>query len=223
MNVRIATAVLLIILPIAFIVIFFLLQRAFEYPDILRKPAGDILTRFAAGGGRLVRLWYAFVLTALLFIPAGVLLPRLLVPENPAYFAVTAALGVLAGLVQVLGLLRWPFLVPHLAKTYIQPGSSQATREAVEVVFGAFHQYLGVAVGEHLGYLFTSAWTALIAYRLIIHSSVPWFGWLGLILAAGILVGMLEPAGFRPARAINAIAYILWSLWLIALGVIILI
>jgi hypothetical protein len=34
---------------------------------------------------------------------------------------------------------------------------------------------------------------------------------------------MLEPAGFKRAGAINAIAYILWSLWLIALGVLLLI
>jgi hypothetical protein len=223
MSVRIATAVLLIALPVAFNVIFFLLQKAFAYPDILRKPVGDILGRFSAGGTRLVGLWYAFTLTALLFIPLGVLLPRLLAVDNPAYFGVTAALGVLAGLVQVLGLLRWPFLVPYLAKTYTQPGSSEASRQSVEVVFQAFHQYLGVAVGEHLGYLFTGAWTALIAYRVIIHSNVPWFGWLGLLCAAGILVGMLEPAGFKRAGSINAIAYILWSLWLIALGVIILI
>ena len=223
MSVRIAVAVLLIALPIAFNVIFFLLQKAFAYPDILRKPTGNILVRFVAGGPRLVGLWYAFVLTTLLFIPLGVLLPRLLGVDNPAWFALAASLGVLAGLVQALGLLRWPFLVPYLAKTYTQPDASPASRQAVEVVFQAFHQYLGVAVGEHLGYLFTACWTALIAYRVIIHSSVPWFGWLGLLCAAGILVGMLEPAGFKRAGMINAIAYIFWSLWLVALGVIILI
>ena len=223
MNVRIAVAVLLIALPVAFNMIFLLLQKAFGYPDILRKPTGDILARFAAGGPRLIGLWYAFTLTALLFIPAAVLLPRLLAADNPAWFALAAALGVLAGLVQVLGLLRWPFLVPYLAKTYTQPDASPASRQAVEVVFQAFHQYLGVAVGEHLGYLFTGLWTALVAYRLIAYSAVPWFGWLGLVCAAGILVGMLEPAGFKRAGSINAIAYILWSLWLVALGVIILI
>jgi hypothetical protein len=223
MNVRIATAVLLIALPVAFNAIFFLLQKAFSYPDILRKPTGDILRRFAEGGPRLVGLWYAFTLAALLFIPLGVLLPRLLAADNPAYFGVTAALGVLAGLVQALGLLRWPFLVPYLAKTYTRPEVSEASRQTVEVVFQAFHQYLGVAVGEHLGYLFTALWTALIAYRVIIHSTLPWFGWLGILCALGILVGMLEPAGFKRAGTINAIAYILWSLWLVALGVIILI
>jgi hypothetical protein len=170
-----------------------------------------------------VGLWYAFTLTALLFIPLGVLLPRLLAGDNPAYFGITAVLGVLAGLLQALGLLRWPFLVPYLAKTYVQPDASETSRQTVEVVFQSFHQYLGVAVGEHLGYLFTALWTAMVAYRAIIHSTAPWFGWIGMICAAGILVGMLEPAGFKRAGTVNAIAYILWSLWLVALGVILLI
>jgi hypothetical protein len=48
----------------------------------------------------------------------------------------------------------------------------------------------------------------------------PWLGWLGLLAAAGILVGMLEPAGLAVAGTINALSYLLWSLWLIATGVV---
>ena len=43
------TGLLFIIVPVAFNVIFFLLQRAFEYPDILRKPTDYILNRFKEG------------------------------------------------------------------------------------------------------------------------------------------------------------------------------
>ena len=44
------TGLLLILLPIAFNVIFFLLQRTFEYPDILRKPTDYILGQFTQAG-----------------------------------------------------------------------------------------------------------------------------------------------------------------------------
>ena len=40
------TGLLLIIVPIAFNATFFLLQRAFEYPDVLRKPTDYIFRRF---------------------------------------------------------------------------------------------------------------------------------------------------------------------------------
>jgi hypothetical protein len=60
------TGLLLIIIPIAFNVTFFLLQRAFEYPDILRKPTDYVLRHFKEGGAPLRRLWYAFAFSAVL-------------------------------------------------------------------------------------------------------------------------------------------------------------
>jgi hypothetical protein len=51
------TGLLLIVVPIAFNTTFFLLQRAFEYPDILCKPTDTILRRFKEGGMSLRRLW----------------------------------------------------------------------------------------------------------------------------------------------------------------------
>lgn len=48
------------VVPIAFNLIFFMLQKTFEYPDILRKPTDEILRRFKQGGPPLRRLWYTF-------------------------------------------------------------------------------------------------------------------------------------------------------------------
>jgi hypothetical protein len=135
--------------------------------------------------------------------------------------ALATAFGVVAGVVQFLGLVRWPFLVPYLADTYLDPASSGATRESVAVVFQAFNQYAGVAVGEHLGYLFTGLWTALVALAMF-GSALPfrrWLALLGVVSAVGILVGMLEPAGFEPAANIVVVGYILWSIWLALFGI----
>ena len=214
------TGILIIVVPIAFNITFFLLQRAFEYPDILRKPTDYILRRFKEGGAPLRRLWYAFTFSAVLFTPVPVLVQHVFQPEAPWYLIVGTALGVLAGAVQFLGLIRWPFLVPTLADLYTDPDSSQATRDSVAVVFQAFHRYAGVAIGEHLGYIFTSAWTILLCIAIIATDLVnPLFGWLGIIPALGLLIGVFEETGFKPAGLINAISYILWSVWLIALGI----
>lgn len=216
----ILTGLLLIIVPIAFNVTFFLLQRAFEYPDILRKPTDTILRRFQQGGGSLRRLWYAFTFSAVLFTPVPVLVQQIFQPNAPWFLVVGTTIGVLAGAVQFLGLIRWPFLVPTLAEMYTQPKASQATRDAVEVVFQAFHRYVGVAIGEHLGYIFTSVWTILLCLAILQADLVsPLFGWLGIIPALGVLVGVFEETDFKAAGAINAISYILWSLWLIAFGI----
>ena len=220
MELNTLTGLLLIVVPIAFNVTFFLLQRAFEYPDILRKPTDHILRRFKEGGASLRLLWYAFTFSAVLFTPVPVLVQQVFQPDVPWYLAVGTTLGVLAGAVQFLGLIRWPFLVPTLAEMYTQPKATQATRDAVEVVFQAFHRYVGVAIGEHLGYVFTSTWTILLCAALIQKNLVrPWFGWLGIIPPIGVLAGVFEETGFKAASAINAVSYILWSIWLIAFGI----
>ena len=220
MKLTTVTGLLLILIPIAFNVTFFLLQRAFEYPDILRKPTDTILRRFQEGGASLRKLWYAFTFSAVLFTPVPVMVQQVFQPDAPWYLAVGTTLGVLAGAVQFLGLIRWPFLVPTLADLYTRSGATQATRDAVEVVFQAFHRYVGVAIGEHLGYIFTSLWTILLCVAMIQTDLVnPLFGWLGMIPALGVLTGVFEETGFKAAGAINAISYILWSLWLVALGI----
>jgi len=217
------TGLLLILLPVAFNVVFFLLQRNFEYPDILRKPTDYILRRFNEGGTRLIATWYAFALTGVLFIPVAILVHQTLASEGTTYMLLATTIGVLAGLVQFFGLIRWTFLVPYLAKTYFEPDATQATRDGIAVVFQAFHRYAGVAIGEHLGYLLTSIWTALIALA-ITQSSLfsTWLGWIGFLPAIGIFIGLFEEAGFKAAGAINAISYILWSLWLISVGIVLL-
>jgi len=220
MKLTTLTGLLLIVVPIAFNVTFFLLQRAFEYPDILRKQTDYILSQFKAGGVSLRRLWYAFTFSAVLFTPVPVLVQQVFEPDVPWYLAVGTTIGVLAGAVQFLGLIRWPFLVTTLADIYTDPKASQATRDSVAVVFQAFHRYVGVAIGEHLGYIFTSTWTILLCVAMIQTEVVnPLWGWLGIIPAIGILTGVFEETGFKAAGLINAISYIFWSVWLIAFGV----
>lgn len=215
------TGVVLILTPIAFNVLFALLSVTFEYPDILRESTGYVLRQFDAGGSSLVATWYGFMLTAVLFVPLAILVHKVLARQDTPYMAVATTFGVVAGVVQFLGLVRWPFLVPYLADTYLDPASSGATRESVAVVFQAFNQYAGVAVGEHLGYLFTGLWTVLVALAMF-GSPLPfrrWMSLLGIVSAAGILVGTLESVGFEPAANIVVGGYILWSIWLALFGI----
>ena len=225
LAVRRTAAALLLLVPLAFTVCYLLLGQLFEYPAILRQPTADVLAKFAAGGAPLVAVWYALTLTAVAFVPVTLLVHRVLAGrEAPVLLWVATAFGVLAGLSQTLGFLRWPFLVPHLAQAYLAPGASEAQRAAAGLVFEAFHRYAGMAVGEHLGYLSTSVWTFLVALLML---RAPLFGRAlglsGMLLALGIATGLLEPAGLELAGAINAISYLAWALWLIVVGVVVLV
>ncbi len=216
----ILTGILLIVTPILFMTAFTMLQINFEYPDILRQPAMTVMQKFAAGGSGLIINWYLMVISSILFIPISIMLHPYLAREDAPYMNVATTFGVVAGIVQMLGFIRWPFLVPTLASTYLDPSTSEATRAAIEVTFTAFNQYAGVGVGEHLGYLFTALWSVLIGLAMMNSPRFSkWLGWMGVILAAGILVGTLEFAGVLFAGLVNAISYILWAIWMIIAGI----
>lgn len=226
MNAERTTGALLIVLPLAFNLCFALLGRSFDYPDILRRPTSEVLDRFRAGGTRLLLLWWVFAMSAVLLAPAAVLLASVLEGANSSLVAVAATTGVTAAVVQFLGLIRWPFLVPYLARADADPDATPARRESIDILFQSFNRYLGVAVGEHLGYLFTGGWSVLTGVALIQATNTPW--WPG---AAGIFIGALlmmcslefvgahEPKGWKLAGVLTPIAYIAWSLWLIVVGV----
>ena len=232
MTVDVITAVLLIVVPIAFNLAFFELGRAFDYPNTLRKEPDEILRRFAAGGSGLLLRWHALLLSALAMLPLAALLAVVL-GASPALTALAVVIGAAAALVQALGLVRWPFAVPELARRYVAAPDGpdgDATRQTVEVVFATLHRLLGVGIGEHLGYLLTGLWTLLVAASILSTAVLP--GWLGIVclpIGAALLVGALEfvgpneQGGWRLAGTIVPIAYIAWSVWLIVLGVFLLI
>ena len=230
MSTTTVTAVLLLGLPVAFNVAFGVLAATFDYPDILRRPTPEVLAKFRQGGTKLLLWWWIFALTAAALAPLAVLLARTLQEANDTLLILGATVGVLDALVQLLGLIRWPFLVPYLARADADPDASPAQREAVDGVFQSFHRYLGVAVGEHLGYLLTGTWTILIGVAFTQTTVVPaWVGPPGIIIGAVLalcsleFVGPAERSGWKLAGTLTPITYIAWSLWLAAAGIALLI
>lgn len=224
MSVEVVAGVLLLVAPLWFNATFALLGKWFDYPDILRRPTDEILERFRAGGSPLILLWWAFTLSGLLFIAGAVLLGQALGFDGVVVVATT--FGVLAGLVQTLGLLRWVYVVPQLARAHSDPSQEPAQREANAAVFLALHHYLGVGVGEHLGYLLTGIWSVLIGLALVLGTSLPaWLGWPGLVIGAALAIGSAEylgpneERGWRLAGAAIPVLYIAWSVWLLAMGI----
>ena len=142
-HTRQTTGILFILGAVLVNVPYTLLIMNFDYPDILRKPAGEILERFAAGGSSLTWTWLSFAWVGLPLLFAILLLPKVLNDESPLGL-LALFFGAVGAFVQMVGLLRWPFVVPILARLYIDPQASAATQEAVVAVFQAIHQYGGV-------------------------------------------------------------------------------
>ncbi|MEJ0023862.1 MAG: DUF4386 family protein [Alphaproteobacteria bacterium] len=85
------------------------------------------------------------------------------VAEKPALAIGAAITGSLAGLAQAIGLWRWVFVIPGLARTHADPASAPAAKLAAERAFEILNQYGGVAIGEHLGQLLTALFVLMLA------------------------------------------------------------
>ena len=223
MKAQQSIGILLIVGAAAVLIPYLILTMIFDYPDILRQDPGVVLVRFHEGGSPLILVWLAFALLGLPLLIAYIRIGEAL-EGRLAFIRWMTTLGVLSGVVQIVGLLRWVFVVPVLAKTYAET-DNPATREAVKVVFMAFHQFGGVLLGEHLGQLFTVLWMGMLSYAIWKLRLFPtWLSALGLaasaiyFLAQGELFATVIP-GFPQWGLAGLVGSSLWLLWLIALGV----
>lgn len=225
-SARPLTGACAIALAIAFNTPFSILAAIYDYPDVLRRPAGEALDLFAAGGATLILTWHAFALTALALAPLAIALSLspARVASKPALAIGAAIVGCLAALTQAIGLWRWVFVVPGLARVHADAGSSAQARSAAENSFDLINQYGGVAIGEHLGQLLTALFIALL-------SALQWgeakrlSAGIGAIAAAAIAVGTGEGIAIALGQSgalfatVTIAGFAGFTLWLIATGI----
>lgn len=213
-----------VIIPILFNVFFALLAKNFDYPEILRQPTSQVLQKFSLGGSGLILTWWAFMLTAVAFVPISVSIPAVLNSSHQLLNSIVISTGLIAGLVQFFGLSRWVFLVPFLAR---ESNSADLQRmSTIDLIFQSANRFLGVAIGEHLGYLFTGFWSIAAGILLTEFDGLNQpLGIAGIVIGILLLlcslefVGKNEKNGWSFAAKITPFVYVIWSLWLIALGI----
>lgn len=152
-----AIGFLLITGAVALLIPYTALTIIFDYPDVLRFDTATVLTKFHEGGSTLIWTWFAFGITGIPLIPAFIMMGQKLEGKAPLV-RIATNIGVISLVVQMIGLLRWTFVVPVLADTFVS-ATDDATRAAAAVAFKTIHQFGGVILGEHLGQLFTITWT----------------------------------------------------------------
>lgn len=213
---------LLIAGAIALFIPYTILTVIFEYPDILRQETSTILTKFHEAGNGLIWTWFAFAVTGMPLIPAYILIGRQL-ENKTALVRIATAFGMISLIVQMIGLLRWTFVVPVLADTFVN-ATDEATKAAAVVAFNTIHQFAGVLMGEHLGQLFTIVWTILMSISFAKLNLFPkWVNWFGFtssfiyLLAQAELFSTVLP-GFPAWDMAGFIGSSLWLIWLIVIG-----
>ncbi len=203
------TAVLLILAAVLANVAFTALGSIFNYPDVLDEPAGDVLASFREHEGAVSAWFTVLALSAALLAPIAIGVGRLSARARDAD--------------RRLGRDRRRDRAGDRPAALADPrarlrGDGQrATRSRTA------SDILGTAIGETLGYLLTALWTALVIAALGRRFAGRWFALLGGASAALVFVGVFSPLDLPVIDTANFIGYVLWSLWLIAFGVVLLV
>jgi uncharacterized protein DUF4386 len=212
------TASLMIFAAVVANIGFAALGSIFNYPDVLDEPAGDVLASFRDHQGAVSAWFCVLALSAALLAPIAIGVGRL---SSTGAMRIAVRVGIAAALVQVVGLMRWPVLVPGYASDAASDSASVAA--GARDSFTAASDILGTAVGETLGYLLTATWTALVIVALGRRFAGRWFAVLGAASAGLVVAGVLSPLDLPVVDTANFLGYVLWSIWLIAFGVAILV
>ncbi len=224
-NFRKLTGLFFIVGAVLVNIPYTLLIMNFDYPDVLRLPTAEILTKFQAGGNALIYTWLAFAWVGLPMLFGAIMLKRVLADEQAPFLETATTLGVIGFIVQVVGLLRWVFVVPVLARLFTDPTTDSVTKAALPLVFSAVHQYGGVILGEHLGQFLIILWMCMISgivYKSKIFSK--WVAILGWVASAIYLLAQTELLAtaiptFPVVDWAGLVGSLLWLVWMIVMGV----
>lgn len=195
---------------------FLILAPTINWPASLDLPAAVILPLIRDKAGPVFAGYLSYLVHALLLVPVGLLIGRAL-RMSPGLAQAAMMFALLAALAKAFGIVRWLFLMPGLAAGYTDPAASEATREAIAVVYGAFNAYAG-GVGELLGVgLFAGLFTVIIAVALL-RNGARVLGCSGLAAAALLFSTLLSLVGIENPVLLT-LSGILWQLWTAALAV----
>lgn len=213
---------LLIIGALGVLIPYTSLTIIFDYPNILRQETGLILTKFHEGGVILILNWWAFAILGLPLLIAYILIGQKL-EQKVSFVRWATTFGIVGLVVQMIGLLRWTFVVPLLANNFVN--GNETVKEVSKIGFQIIHQYGGVILGEHIGQLFTITWTIMISLAFAKLKLFPkWIIWLGYVssfiyfLAQTELFATVIP-NFPEVGFAGFLGSTLWIIWLIVIGI----
>jgi hypothetical protein len=207
---------------IALVVGFSVLAAVFRFPEVLRVTSFDRLSLYAARQSIVQPTYWVLAMTGFTQIAIAVFIHRSFRDRDASVLKFALIFGILAGILQTLGFIRWAILIPYLAERMSAPGITQTTRETIALIEGAFNRYAGMAIGEHTANICVGLWTLLLGVGMLRR---PLFdrrlGWAGIVIGALAVTLALEQLGVAPALFgfVIDFGFPLWAVWLVVLGV----
>ncbi|MFN7978564.1 MAG: DUF4386 family protein [Vicinamibacterales bacterium] len=210
----------LLVATALFIAVFSYLASTFGYPDVLDRPADEVLPALRALGPTGWSVWLIYGWIPLLLVPTALGVREAARMTTPRLARLAVPLAMLSTASMMAGLLRWPTLHWWLAGAWTS--ADAAERTIIAARFAAANLYLGNVVGEFAGELFLNGF--LLVASLAVAGARPGRRWLAVAGTAASALGWLAMLrNLTPLVAtIAAINNAVLPLWMIVLGVMLL-
>lgn len=202
---------------VLFMAVFGYLAAAFDYPDVLDRPAAEVLPRLIALGSAGRAVWTLYALIPLLLVPAAVGVALSLREAAPGAARSGAVFAVISAFSMMLGLSRWPTVQWEIALRYGPATPSE--RVTLDAMFAGLNSYLGKFLGEFVGELALNLFFFLTAYAMARSARHPrWLSVGGIVASLIGFVAMFRNA--TPSVALVAeVNNLVLPIWLVVLGV----
>jgi hypothetical protein len=164
------TVTLLAVLQVAlFAVPLFVLGQAINWPASLRLPPTEALPLIAANKTAILIGYWAYMLVAVALIPLAFALRQWVIEwrGTSLWLDTFTFIGAAAGILKMLGIVRWLVAMPALSTAYGDPATDAAGRKMIEIAYLTLNGYAGT-VGELLGVqLMSGVWVMFVSGLLI--------------------------------------------------------
>jgi hypothetical protein len=212
------------VVAIVFVLLIFfplgILGAALDWPNNLSEDASHNLPLLLEEATSTFWGYFIYLLYSILFLPMGwsfatvVAGPSL---QDSPLVGISTGFAALSAVSRSIGLSRWLFAMPILARMYVDPEVSDTTKEAISVSYEMLNGW-GGGIGEILGVsLFAALWVVCVSVLFIRSPEWPsWMGWIGFLVAVDLALNLLEMAILEFDMGINiTVAVVLLHIWLL--------
>ena len=207
----------LVVGSVGFVAVFWYLATAFGYPDVLDRPAHEVLPALAAGGSPLRVAWLLYGAIPMTLLVAGIAsMPLLEAGGGRSLARLGGTFATLAAMAMMVGLLRWPSIQWALAERWASATADQ--RDVYAAIFDGANLYLGNLFGEFLGETMLASWFATLGVALRgagrdrLGSAAMFMAAVTATSACRLITTAVDP--------VSALNNTLLPLWLVVLGVV---
>lgn len=213
-------AILIIVHILALFIGFTILANVFQFPEVLRLASSERLALYWQNQSIIQPTYWVLAMTGLTQIGISVFLYRSFRNRERTVLMLALVFGIICGILQAAGFIRWAILIPYLAEQ--MRSATSATAETLSIVEAAFNRYAGMALGEHMANICLGLWTLLIGVALqgdrFLDSKLAYWG-MGLGIVSMILA--LEQLGIAPdlLSVVLDFGFPAWAIWMLLIAV----